>query len=276
MPRIVTAHVELEDGSDFISEIANLTPHSLFVRTTRRLPFRTKVTVTFFSVSIQGEAAFVSRAPEGIVVAFEPTAAMLPLILARIPEIEALDPEAEPAPTPLSIALPPRTRSVTGPRLDAERTIPEPAEDLARTERLPGGPGPGARGELRSAVAARAVAEEGSIPTDVFAVPDLELKALVEESTMPALAPMGVAAAPRARADTVAEMVREEVDIELELEIEEDGEEVAEAADDGAATVLDLPAQKLVPKTRGRPAPVKRPSAAKRRPPPARLPPKRG
>src|SRR5262245_34421830 len=91
MPRIVTAHVALDDGSDFVAEIANLTPHSVFVKTQHRLRFREPVTVTFFSVSIRGELAFISRAaPVGAVIVFDAPAETRAMIEARIPDIEVL------------------------------------------------------------------------------------------------------------------------------------------------------------------------------------------
>jgi hypothetical protein len=91
MSRIVTAHVALDDGSDLIAEIANLTPYSLFLKTLEVFPFRTPVTVTFFSVSIRGEVAFVSRSdPSGVLIVFHAAEDVRRLIEARIPEIPVL------------------------------------------------------------------------------------------------------------------------------------------------------------------------------------------
>lgn len=104
MGRIVTAHVEMADGRDFVAEIANLTPHSLFIHTSEQLSFRAPVTVTFFSVSFRAELAIVTQKPAGWVVVFDADAETRARIEARIPEVNVL------APPPSStdrIALPP-------------------------------------------------------------------------------------------------------------------------------------------------------------------------
>lgn len=91
MARITTAHVELDDGTDFVAEIANLTLQSVFVRTRRSLGFRAPVTITFFSVSIRGEIAFRSLAePCGWVVSFRVPPPTLALLEARLQEVEVL------------------------------------------------------------------------------------------------------------------------------------------------------------------------------------------
>jgi hypothetical protein len=95
MPKILTAHIEVDDGSDFIADIANLTPTSIFVKTSRALAFREIVTVTFFSVSIKGEVVFVSRAdPKGLVIVYEPTPELRACVEARIPDVEVLGPSS--------------------------------------------------------------------------------------------------------------------------------------------------------------------------------------
>lgn len=152
MPKIVTAHVALDDGTDFVAEIANLTPQSVFVKTDRRLRFREPVTVTFFSVSIAGELAFVSRSdPAGAVIVFSPPAELAALIHARIPEVELLGAEEEavaapappgvtrrrparPAPEPLEAAEDVEVHtspSVVTPELDL---VPSPEQELAAPE----------------------------------------------------------------------------------------------------------------------------------------------
>jgi hypothetical protein len=110
MPRIVTAHVELQDGFDFVAEVANLTPFSVFIKTPRTLKFRQRVTVTFFSASISGELAFVSKDPRGVVIVFDAPAELRARIEARIPEVEVIDPDPDGLLDELSASLPPKTQ----------------------------------------------------------------------------------------------------------------------------------------------------------------------
>lgn len=102
MGRIVTAHVEMADGRDFVAEIANLTPHSLFIHTSEQLSFRAPVTVTFFSVSFRAELAIVTQKPAGWVVVFDADSETRARIEARIPEVNVLTPPLAP-----SLSLPP-------------------------------------------------------------------------------------------------------------------------------------------------------------------------
>lgn len=126
--RIVTAHVEMSDGRDFIAEIANLTPHSVFIRTPEVIPFRSKVTVTFFSVSVAGELALRTRDPLGWTVVFTVSDELRARIEARIPEVNVLV-ESTPIPIAPSIALDEAT--ITGPsELRAALEALEELQDL--------------------------------------------------------------------------------------------------------------------------------------------------
>lgn len=95
------ALVELPDGSAFVAEIANLTPRSVFVRTSRPLAFGDVVTVTFFSVSVTGAVALLARSPAGALVVFEPAADQRRRIEARMPEIDVLGAEPGASPPPV-------------------------------------------------------------------------------------------------------------------------------------------------------------------------------
>ncbi len=152
MGRIVTAHVEMSDGRDFIAEIANLTPHSVFIHTHEVLPFRAAVTVTFFSVSIAGEIALRTRDPLGWIVVFTVSDEMRARIEARIPEVNVL---AEPMPMRMLDALDEAT--ITGPS-----EIREALEQIGKLD-------------LREALQS-----SGGIPSAVTA-PKLETAALEHE-----------------------------------------------------------------------------------------------
>src|SRR5436190_22534578 len=80
----------MADGRDFVAEIANLTPHSLFIHTDEQLSFRAPVTVTFFSVSFRAELAIVTERPAGWVVVFTADAETRARIESRIPEVNVL------------------------------------------------------------------------------------------------------------------------------------------------------------------------------------------
>lgn len=71
MGETLSAYVVACSGDDFTCEVANLTARSLFLRTDRTLPFQERVSVTFFSVELEGEVALSSRDPAGLVVVFD-------------------------------------------------------------------------------------------------------------------------------------------------------------------------------------------------------------
>lgn len=71
MGEALSAYVVTGSGDDFTCEIANLTTRSLFLLTDRTLSFKERVSVTFFSVELEGEVALSSRDPEGLVVVFD-------------------------------------------------------------------------------------------------------------------------------------------------------------------------------------------------------------
>lgn len=80
----------MADGRDFVAEISNLTPQSIFIHTDQELAFRAAVTVTFFSVSFRAELAIATRDPAGWVVTFTADAETRARIEARIPEVKVL------------------------------------------------------------------------------------------------------------------------------------------------------------------------------------------
>ena len=66
------AKVHIKDGSDFESEIADLSGNSVILRTEHDVPFRTPMTIEMFGIVVKGEAVYVSEnEPRGIGVAFE-------------------------------------------------------------------------------------------------------------------------------------------------------------------------------------------------------------
>lgn len=95
MASIQSAHVVLESGDDFTARIANLTPSSVFVQTKKHLPFRERVTVTFFSVSVQGYVVHASLDPVGVVVALEASPEVRVMIEERMDQVTRLWPDQD-------------------------------------------------------------------------------------------------------------------------------------------------------------------------------------
>lgn len=92
MASILSAHVVLSSGDDLTARIANLTPSSVFVQTKKLLPFRERVTVTFFSVSVQGYVVHASLDPPGVVVALEASPEVRVMIEERMDQVPRIWP----------------------------------------------------------------------------------------------------------------------------------------------------------------------------------------
>ena len=91
MTDVLSAYVIAESGTDFTCEIANLTTHSLFLRTDQILPCREPVSVVFFSVDVRGEIALGSEHPLGLLVVFTAPPALERRIEAHMAKTPALN-----------------------------------------------------------------------------------------------------------------------------------------------------------------------------------------
>jgi hypothetical protein len=94
MAGILSAHVVPESGNDFTARIANLTPATVFVETKMHLEFGERVTVTFFSVSVEGVVIHASVDPPGVVVVFDATPETRSQIVERMGEVRRVWPDA--------------------------------------------------------------------------------------------------------------------------------------------------------------------------------------
>lgn len=98
----ITASVTAEHGSEFEAELANIGPHSLFVKAASGLEFRESVTLAFNEVSVHGEVAFVCRNPPGAVVVFNASPEATDVIEELMEGAEIVIGADAPAPAPPS------------------------------------------------------------------------------------------------------------------------------------------------------------------------------
>ncbi len=93
MGSTLSAHVALESGDDFTARIANLTAISIFLRTQRQARFREKVTVTFMSLSVEGEVVHACTDPPGLLVVFTASPETQHAIVERMNAVSCMWPD---------------------------------------------------------------------------------------------------------------------------------------------------------------------------------------